>query len=193
MFSKFLVFGICLVLFSFAQSCNKNEGSGNGNSRNDSSSRILFEDMIPNDLEITLKRASGNSTNPTYSLKIDSNGTVIFDGKIYTGTKGKAEDKVDKQVVLDLIREFEKVDFFGLKDSYVATDDGCGEVLTDMASESISIKVKGKIKSVNHDYGCKEFQGGDLERITSLGKKIDELVNSKKWIKGWKPGDIEDN
>lgn len=174
MLGKIIAGGIGILFFGLTLGCGSAE----------SFPKI---DKIPDDLQITLERSACYGTCPDYSLSITADGRVVFEGRRFTKTEGKAETKVDQNVLKQIIAEFEKADFFKLKDRYVEETDGCGEVWTDNPSESISIKLNGKTKEVRHYFGCRKVSGNDLERITDLGEKIDSLVNSAQWVKEQAP------
>jgi hypothetical protein len=145
---------------------------------------LLKAGKIPADLQIRLSRSACFGICPDYSLTIEADGKVIFEGGNFTGTKGKVEDKIGKAVLKEIIAEFEQAEFFNLKDKYVDEEDGCGEVWTDSPTETIAIKLNGKTKEVRHYFGCEKVPGNDLERIIKLGKKIDRLTNMNRWVNG---------
>ncbi len=166
------MFGVGFFLLTFIQACAQSP---------------IANDKIPGDLKITLNRTICYGSCPAYSLTIAASGKVAFEGRSFTGTIGKAEGKIDQKAIKELTGEFIKADFFNLKDNYSREKDGCREVWTDHPSETISITVNAKKKTVSHYFGCKNVTGNALQRITKLGERIDELVKSDKWVKGWKP------
>ena len=137
---------------------------------------LLDNDKIPKDLKITLERFGCLGTCPAYSLIIKADGSVLFNRKNFNKAKGKFEDKITKEQIKQIISEFEKVNFFSFRNSYVTKDDGCEKYPPDGPSEQISIKIDGKRKTVYHVLGCGKTV------IRNLGEKIDEITNSKRWI-----------
>ncbi|MBA3786386.1 MAG: hypothetical protein H0X15_12780 [Acidobacteria bacterium] len=178
MFNELFVFGVSILFFTVVQT---------------NAQSLPTSNKIPNDLQINLDRSACFGICPDYSLTIESDGKVIFEGRSYTGTKGKIEDKINRKILEQIISEFEKADFFKLNNNYVEEKDGCGELWTDNPYETISIKLNGKTKQVTHYFGCEKVSGNVLERIINLGEKIDALVNSDRWVKGWKPDKINEN
>lgn len=137
---------------------------------------------IPKDLFITLERTYCFGSCPAYKLTINSQGEVDFEGKEYTKKIGSAKSKIKREKVRQLIREFEKADFFSFRGRYDDFD-VCEVYATDSPSEIISIRINGKNKEVYHYFGC----GGkkvmeELEPLINLGEKIDLITNSKRWI-----------
>ena len=125
------------------------------------------------DVVITLERTACFGTCPVYSLTIQGNGTVIYEGKDFVEVKGKAEITITQDQIDELISEFEKVDYFSLKDSYME------RTITDAPTVSTSISINGKTKTVEHYHG--DFSAP--EKLTELEDKIDEIVNSDQWTK----------
>jgi len=140
---------------------------------------------VPKDLFITLERTICYGTCPDYRLEIQSNGTINFEGREYTKIKGKITDKITAEQLKQLVLEFEKADFFSLDEKYPNEKKNCPSVATDMPSAIVSIKIDGKQKTIKHYLGCLK-SGEPLELFPSalviLEDKIDEIVNTKRWI-----------
>jgi Domain of unknown function (DUF6438) len=141
---------------------------------------LLQSGEIPTDLKVTLERTICFGNCVPYKLSIDSEGKVIFEGFDKTKSEVTAEGKITHQQVKELIKEFEKADFFELKDSYQDEKDGCTWLVTDHPSEIISIQINGKTKKINHYFGC--GAGTPTKILGELGSKIDEIVETKRWI-----------
>ncbi len=58
-----------------------------------------------------------------YSLQINSDGEVQCEGKQYVAVTGKRTVKITELQVRNLLDDFAKIDYFGLKDSYVVGPD----------------------------------------------------------------------
>ena len=82
-----------------------------------------------------------------------------------------------------IISEFEKADYFSLKNQYQTEKDGCPESWTDNPTVVTSITINGKTKSISHDYGCQEKNSVYPKALTELESKIDEIAGTKQWIK----------
>jgi len=144
------------------------------------------ESPIPKDTNITLDRSGCYGTCPIYRLTIEADGSVTFEGRDYVKTKGTAKGHISQEQLRQLISEFEKIDYFSLRERYQDADDGCPSFATDMPSADTSIQMNSRKKSVSHYLGCWE-RGGDFKiypaALYKLEEKIDEIVNSKQWIK----------
>jgi hypothetical protein len=122
---------------------------------------------------ITLERTACFGTCPVYTLTINGDGTVIYEGKDFVKTGGRVETTISQDKVKQLISEFEKVDYFSLNDSYTE------RTITDAQTVITSITIDGKTKTIEHYYG--DFSAP--KQLTELEDKIDEIVDSGQWIK----------
>lgn len=125
------------------------------------------------DVVITLERTACFGTCPVYSLTIQGDGTVVYEGKDFVEVKGTAEKTISQDQIDKLVTEFEKADYFSLKDSYTE------RTITDAPTVTTSISISGKTKTIEHYRGDENAP----ERLTQLEDKIDEIVNSDQWIK----------
>ena len=124
------------------------------------------------ELTITLERTVCHGFCPIYTLTIQGDGTVVYDGKDFVKTKGRAEITIQKEKIMQLLQEFEAIDYFNLNDKY--TD----RTITDAPSVITSITVDGKRKTIEHYHG--DFNAP--EELTKLEDKIDEIINTDQWI-----------
>jgi len=125
------------------------------------------------ELVIKLERTACFGKCPVYSLMIKGDGTVIYAGVQFVKTTGIQETKISMDAVNQLILDFEKADYFSLKESYTKFGK------SDMPSANTSISIGGRTKAIKHYLG-------DLtapKQLTELENKIDEIVNSAQWIK----------
>jgi len=122
---------------------------------------------------------------PVYELAIQPNGNVLYEGIQNTQTKGKIESVLNKAKLTQLVTEIEKADFFALKNSYTNVSDNCPGYGTDQPTVTLYIKTKGKEKTIIHNLGCKEIGGNWRvfpQQLYNLENKIDEIVETKRWI-----------
>jgi hypothetical protein len=153
------------------------------------------QSSVPNDTVITLHRltdAFGDA--PEYNLTIKADGTVTFKQfakPLVPPSDPRSRDseliksKVPVETVAALVAAFDRAKFFSLKDRYAENEDGCpAGVWTDAPSAQISITLNGKSKTIFHYYGCfdQNHQPYPAE-LYALATKIDELVNTKHWLK----------
>ncbi len=123
-----------------------------------------------NDVVITLERTACYGTCHAYKLTISGEGTVEYEGKQFVNVIGKQTDKISIGKVNELVNTFYNINYFSLKDNYY-------EPVTDLPTTTTSITINGKTKTVV-DYV------GAPQSLKDLENKIDEITNSKRWIKG---------
>ncbi len=152
------------------------------------------QSSVPTDTVIKLHRyTEAFGVFPEYDLTIKSDGTVTFKQIPVSSLRNPhpsvagepITSKVSVVTVAALVAEFERVNFFSLRDRYWKEEDDCpGGVMPDFTAAEISITLNGKSKSIFHYYGCI-----DKNRFTypadlqALATKIDTLVNTKQWLK----------
>src|SRR2546421_3635764 len=134
-----------------------------------------------NDDLITLARTACFGTCPIYTVTISTDGTVSFEGRRFTKVQGSTTGHISSAAFRDLVREFEKLDYFTLPDEFAPGTKVCPNMVTDMPSADISIRLNGKTKRVAHYHGC--GNSGALAKLTALENKIDEVAGMQKWIK----------
>ena len=120
---------------------------------------------------------------PVYQLALYADGTVIFEGEKNVKV-GTFKGKISQESLRQLISEFEKIDYFSLRDQYHDAKDGCSIVGTDQPVVLTSLEINGKRKTISHYYGCMSgFGMSDVypRKLYDLEKKIDEVVNIKQW------------
>jgi len=129
---------------------------------------------------ITLERTPCFGTCPFYKLAIYEDGRVEYEGEDHVKHKGKAEGRITKAELEELIREFERIDYLNLADNYTSESKNCPQTWTDHPSAVTSLNWQGKKKKIVHYHGC---QGSNvLKQLTALEDKIDQVVNTKRWI-----------
>jgi len=129
--------------------------------------------VTQDELVITLERTACFGKCPVYSLMIKGDGTVIYSGVDFVQTRGIQETTISIDAINQLVAEFEKANYFSLKDSYTAFG------ISDMPSANTSISIGGRTKAINHYLGDRSAP----KQLTELENKIDEIVNSAQWIK----------
>ena len=96
-----------------------------------------------------------------YSLKVLADGRVVYRGKQFVRNKGKAEIRLTREQLQQLLSEFEKADYFSLRNRYQYRADGCSSSGLDYPSAVTSFRINGRVKTIAHDYGCREKSDGD--------------------------------
>jgi hypothetical protein len=71
---------------------------------------------------ITLERTECFGPCPIYKLTIHQDGTVVYDGRDNVRVKGVQHAKIKPVEVRDLVKAFENIDYFNLKDDYTTKE-----------------------------------------------------------------------
>ena len=145
---------IVLLLFSFCSSAL---------AQNQSRSKIL----------ITIKREACFGSCPIYSAEIYTNGTVVYHGEDFVKVKGEQRHKITRDTIADLIKAFERINYFSLKDSYEFDQKGMS--MTDLPRTTTSIFLNGKTKKVIDYYSAPK-------ELVALEDLIDKLAGLYEYI-----------
>lgn len=150
---------------------------------------------VPPDTFITLRRFADAFNNGTdYELTIASDGAVVFKRFAnhfvdQSDPRARASEPINVRIPVEkvalLIAEFERIEFFSLKDRYAKVEDGCPDEWTDQGGAEVSIAIGGKTKTIAHYHGCAKSISGPAypAELTALEAKIDEVVGTKQWLK----------
>ena len=129
---------------------------------------------------------------PVYTLTIQPDGNFLFENvkireKDKLITKNKIEGKISEEKINRMVSEINKADFFSLKNSYADGFD-CPAFWKDSPDVTLLISLDRKEKTVSHSLGCKEKvdlgKEGEIypQQLYNLENKIDEIVETKRWI-----------
>jgi hypothetical protein len=93
---------------------------------------------------------------PAYSVSLDENGTVLYNGMMGVKTRGEKVHSIPVGAVRDLVAEFLRIDFYSLQDRYTEKKlpNGQTEIIDHANATTISIDIDGKKKSVYIFYGA---------------------------------------
>jgi len=128
---------------------------------------------LDSEIVITIERGACFGSCPIYSAQIYSDGTVIYKGVDFVKIKGKRRHRISKDRVNQLIKAFEQINYFSLKDKYDVDENG--QSVTDMPTITTSISLNGKYKKVIDYY----FPPKELVALEDL---IDKLAGLKQYI-----------
>lgn len=121
------------------------------------------------DVTISLERTPCFGFCPDYTVTVFGNGTVVYEGRNFVAVEGEQRGQIPQEDVRELVDEFYDARFFNMRDRYEQS-------VTDLPSQTTSITIDGKTKSV-YRYGF------EPERLTMLEDKIDEIAQTEKWVK----------
>jgi hypothetical protein len=93
---------------------------------------------------------------PNYSVAVDENGTVTYNGSQGAKLRGEKIYSISVAAVRELVASFFQINFFSLQERYDKKDLGNGysQVVDHAYATTISIDIDGKKKSVYIFYGA---------------------------------------
>src|SRR4051812_50068887 len=77
--------------------------------------RIAAGQKCDNNIVITIERTRCYGDCPVYSAQIYADGAVVYTGKMFVKETGERRFKIPQEKVQELIKEFERVDYFSFK------------------------------------------------------------------------------
>lgn len=140
------------------------------------------------ELTITLKKSDPHGQSSAYNLTVQPDGKVLFEGGLGTKIKGNVEEQLSQSKINQLIDEIVKANFFSLDDNYTPESKNCPWYMLDSPTIILFVKLNKKEKTITHYLGCgeqNEFKTNLKsfpKQLDDLENKIDEIVETKRWI-----------
>jgi uncharacterized protein DUF6438 len=133
------------------------------------------------ELTIVLQRGGGMGWGPSYRLSMSGDGNLTYEGYAGVFTKGKRTAHISKVAMDQVIEEFRKAHFFELQDAYRSAATDLPVCITQFQAGPNSKKIV--------DYGLSSsdqdgFRSGAPQALLQLEKRIDSIVDSKRWVQG---------
>lgn len=132
---------------------------------------------VPIGPAVSLERTPCFGGCPVYSISVSPSGEVTYDGRAHVRQLGTATAQVTKQQVDSLLFELERAGYLTFAHRYLPSEPACGRYATDSPSAISSARLRGKVKRIEHDYGCAGAPGA----LTVLERRIDEILGSDRW------------
>jgi hypothetical protein len=114
---------------------------------------------------MTLERSPCFGTCPAYTLTVDGDGTVRYDGREHVRVHGAQTWHVSPDAVRALANEMDAAGFFDFKDSYTAP-------VSDLPTTVISVTIDGRTKRI------RDYFGAPLE-LTRLETRLDVVSGAR--------------
>ena len=122
---------------------------------------------------ITLVRSLCFGFCPDYTVTINGDGRVEYEGRRFVRVKGRQTGTASRDEVANLLAQFERAHFFDLRDEYRAQ-------ITDIPTYTIEFVHNGRTKRVV-DYGGPG--AGMPEAVRDLENAIDRVANTAQWTR----------
>jgi len=131
----------------------------------------LSEPAAGETFAIQLDRQACYGTCPVYTVAIDPDGTVHYDGKSYVRLRGPQTGKITPAALEALQKRFDAAKFESLDWKE------CGAV-TDSSSANLT-RVRGGRKRMTHDYHGASCVPKELRELED---EVDRVAGTKQWI-----------
>jgi hypothetical protein len=126
---------------------------------------------------VTLERTPCFGSCPVYTVSVSPSGEVAYEGRARVRQLGKATAQIPSQRVDSLLDELDGAGYLTFANRYLPSEPTCGRYATDSPSAISSARLRGKLKRIEHDYGCGAAPGA----LTILERRIDEVLGSDRW------------
>jgi hypothetical protein len=126
---------------------------------------------------ITLERTACLGGCPVYRVSVSRSGAILYEGKAHVRVLGAATGQIKAERVGALLSELEDAGYLSFADRYTPTESACGRYSTDSPAAITTVRLSGRTKRIEHDYGCDAAPGS----LVMLERRIDEVLNSAQW------------
>lgn len=125
-----------------------------------------------NQIVFTLKKTACYGKCPVFTLNLFSDGTVMFEGKMFTEKIGLYQNHISEKEINNLIIEFMNADFFNLEDEYISG-------MTDLPTTYLTFTYNSKTKTIKDYYGSPE-KLKILENTINRYRKLENWTRIEK-------------
>lgn len=167
---------LALLFLPFVLGCTARPPASTADSSAAPSPEVVATDSAAAPV-ITLERTPCFGTCPVFRLSIWKDGRVEFDGERFVTQVGKATASLAPAAVDSLLAELDAGGYFGFAERYEHGEPACGLYATDSPSVLTSVSMRGRTRSVRHDYGCSAAP----PELGRLERRIEEVAGVKRW------------
>lgn len=123
-------------------------------------------------LQITLQRTECFGYCPAYTVTIDGDGAVTYEGRSFVNVTGRQTAQIPSADVTRLLERFDAVGFDQLNDEYRGA-------MTDLPTTTITLTRNGRTKLLV-DYGGTSV--GMPREVRDLQAEIDRVAGTARWV-----------
>jgi len=120
------------------------------------------------DIFITMKRTACYGPCPVYTLDINGDGSVSYNGDYYVSEKGPRSFTISEADVKAIVEKFYEVEYFTFDNIYT-------ESITDLPTTTTSITINGATKEVTNHWEAPD-------KLIELENFIDQITGVDKWF-----------
>lgn len=121
---------------------------------------------IPEDFQVIFSRGGCRGRCPVYTLFVNAEGTVNYQGEGFVDNIGKFEKKIPQAKVQELMKAFEDAKYFEMADSYDEPQ------VMDAPRMVVECRMNGKSHKVIDRFNAPE-------ELKTLENRIDEIVGKE--------------
>lgn len=121
---------------------------------------------------ITLTRGVCFGFCPDYTVRIDQDGAVSYEGRRFVNVIGAQRAQIPVTDVARLIARFDAVNFTSLRDEYRAQ-------VTDLPTYTLTLE-RGGVRKRVLDYGG--LSAGLPEAVRALENEVDRVAGTARWV-----------
>ncbi|MDX2276395.1 MAG: DUF6438 domain-containing protein [Hyphomonadaceae bacterium] len=121
---------------------------------------------------MTLTRSICFGFCPDYTVSIDQDGVVRYEGRRFVNVTGVQQSQVSAAEVQALLARFDAVDFMSLRDEYRSP-------VSDMPTYTLTLTRNGRTKTVIDYAGT---GAGMPQAVRDLEAEIDRVANTAQWV-----------
>jgi hypothetical protein len=128
---------------------------------------------------VSLERTACFGSCPVYSVSIEADGTVRYNGIEHVAKLGMQQSQVGSEGMARLRTELQNAQFFKLR-SQTKGSSGCRSFRSDHPSMTVQVVMPDDDSTVKVYTGCPESQVSIT--LSKLAGVIDEVANTSQWI-----------
>lgn len=137
------------------------------------------DSVTQTDAQVTMQRLPCYGTCPVYSVRVGSDGMVVFDGERHVDSLGTRSGRIPQADAVALLRDLEESGFFELHSRYTYPEKECGAYHTDAPRVILTLVRHGRTATVEHDYGCT----GAPPLLRRLQEQVDSVAGVARWTR----------
>ena len=128
---------------------------------------------------LSLERRPCFGTCPVYTVTLERSGAVVFQGRRFVADTGTHTASIAAARADSLFRALDAAGWFAFADRYTMGEPACRHFATDLPSVITEVRMDGRVKRVEHDYGCADAPAA----LEELEQRIDEVTEVAKWVR----------
>jgi Domain of unknown function (DUF6438) len=167
---------LCLSPLLMAVSCTSVRPSPDSSA----AAQAVITDTAP---ALTLSRGSCYGTCPIYSVRVYADGRIAFLGTRFVRQTGADTGRVTPAAVRALLLEFEARNFTQVAPRIEAGGKGCGDEISDLPSNILSMHTSAVDHTVRYSQGCSKYP----RMLDTLSGLVDTVAGTHRWTTPFTP------